>query len=61
MPNDWYHGPTNKVHVVIHDWKEINLVQSREDPKMIKVGVQLLDEDVEDYRRLIIEYIEVFA
>ena len=46
VPNDWYHGPTKTIDVRSSDWKEINLAREDEEPKIIKIGSQLTDEEV---------------
>ena len=46
VPNDWYHGPTKTIDVRPSDWKEINLAREDEEPKIIKIGSQLTDEEV---------------
>ena len=61
VPNDWYHGPTKTVDVQPSEWKEINLAPSNEEPRMIKLGSYLTDEEVEQYRQLLLEFIDVFA
>ena len=61
VPNDWYHGPTKTVDVQPSEWKEINLAPSDEEPRMIKLGSHLTDEEVEQYRHLLLEFIDVIA
>ena len=61
VPNDWYHGPTKAIDVQPSKWKEINLAPSDEEPRMIKLGSHLTDEEVEQYRQLLLEFIDVFA
>ena len=61
VPNDWYHGPTKTIDVQPLEWKEINLAPSDEEPRMIKLGSHLTDEEVEQYRHLLLEFIDVFA
>ena len=61
VPNDWYHGPTKTVDVQSSEWKEINLASSDEESRMIKLGSHLTDEEVEQYRHLLLEFIDVFA
>ena len=61
VPNDWYHGPTKTIDVRPSDWKEINLAFEDEEPKMIKIGNQLTDEEVQQYKELMPEFINVFA
>ena len=61
VPNDWYHGPTKTVDVQPSEWKEINLAPFDEEPRMIKLGSHLTDEEVEQYRHLLLEFIDVFA
>ena len=61
VPNDWYHGPTKTIDVLPSEWKEINLAPSDEEPRMIKLGSHLTDEEVEQYRQLLLEFIDVFA
>jgi hypothetical protein len=41
VPNDWYHGPTHPTHVPHTDWKEMDIALLHEEPKLIKVGVDL--------------------
>ena len=47
VPNDWYHGPTKTIDVQPSEWQEINLAPSGEEPRMIKLGSHLTDEEVE--------------
>ena len=61
VPNDWYHGPTKTIDVRPSDWKEINLAREDEEPKIIKIGSQLTDEEVQQYKDLVLEFIDVFA
>ena len=61
VPNDWYHGPTDPVHVRPSDWKKIDLGIPGDEPREIKVGSQLTNEEVHLYRLLILEFIDVFA
>ena len=61
VPNDWYHGPTKTIDVRPSDWKEINLASEHEEPKIIKIGSQLTDEEVQQYKDLMLEFIDVFA
>jgi hypothetical protein len=53
VPNDWYHGPTHPTHVPHTDWKEMDIALSHEEPKLIKVGVDLSQEKMEDYKQLL--------
>ena len=61
VPNDWYHGPTKTIDVRPSDWKEINLAREDEEPKIIKIGSQLTNEEVQQYKDLMLEFIDVFA
>ena len=61
VPNDWYHGQTKTIDARPLDWKEINLALEDEEPKMIKIGSQLTDEEVQQYKDLMLEFIDVFA
>jgi hypothetical protein len=59
--NDWYHGPTLPTHVPHTDWKEMDIALPHEEPKLIKVGVDLSQEKMEDYKQLLQEFGEVIA
>ena len=59
--NDCYHGPTKTIDVQPSKWKEINLAPFDEEPRMIKLGSHLTNEEVEQYKQLLLEFIDVFA
>ena len=61
ISNDWYHGPTKTIDVCPLDWKEINLALKDEDSKIIKIGSQLTDKEIQQYNELMLEFIDVFA
>jgi hypothetical protein len=61
VPNDWYHGPTHPTHVPHTDWKEMDIALSHEEPKLSKVGVDLSQEKMEDYKQLLQEFGDVIA
>ena len=61
IPQDWYRGPTEQPHAHHEDWKLVDVAFKGEEPKMIKVGVQLSDEEVVAYMALVMEYRDVFA
>ena len=61
VPKDWYHGPSDPIHIRNSKWKEIDVSLPHEEPKLIKVGSQLEGEELEAYRFLIMEYRDVFA
>ena len=47
ISNEWYHWPTKIVNVQPSDWKEINITFLDEEPRIIKVGIHLTNEEVE--------------
>ena len=61
IPNDWYKGPTEQPHVNPKDWQELDVSFDGEEPRLIKVGVQLSSEELESYRALVKEYRDIFA
>jgi hypothetical protein len=61
VPNDWYRGPTKLEYAKPTDWKTIDVSFEEEDPKPIKIGSQLTDEEAEMYRALVMEYRDIFA
>jgi hypothetical protein len=61
VPNYWYHGPTHPTHVPHTDWKEMDIALPHEEPKLIKVGVDLSQEKMEDYKQLLQEFGDVIA
>ena len=61
IPQDWYRGPTEQPHAHHEDWKLVDVAFEGEEPKMIKVGVQLSDKEVVAYKALVMEYRDVFA
>jgi hypothetical protein len=61
VPNDWYHGPTDPVHVPPADWKEVNIAPPGKEPKNIKMGSQLSAEEIVEYSKLFWEFREVLA
>ncbi len=52
VPNDWYHGPTNPIHVREVDWKKVDVSYPREEPRFIKVGSQLCATETKQYKNL---------
>lgn len=61
VPQDWYHGPTDPVHIASKDWQEVDVSLEGEEPRPIKVGSQLSKEEVAQYRDLVMEYRDIFA
>jgi hypothetical protein len=61
VPNDWYHGPTHPTHVPHTDWKEMDIALPHEEPKLIKIRVDLSQEKMEDYKQLLQEFGDVIA
>ncbi len=61
VPNDWYHGPTNPIHVREVDWKKVDVPYLREEPQFIKVSSQLFAEETKQYKNLVMEYCDIFA
>ena len=61
VSNDWYHGPTDPVHVPLVDWKEVNITPPGEEPKNIKMGSQLSAEEIVVYSKLFWEFRKVLA
>ena len=59
VPDDWYHGPTDLVHVPPTDWKEINIASPGEEPKNIKMGFQFSAKEIVEYSKLLWEFREV--
>ena len=49
VSNDWYHGPTDPVHVPPADWKEVNIASPGEEPKNIKMKSPLSVEKIVEY------------
>ena len=61
IPNDKYHGRTKSIDVRPFDWKEFKLAPLDEEPKMIKVDNQLTDKEIQQYKDLIFDFIDVFS
>ncbi len=60
ISNDWYHGPTDPIHVIENDWVKIPVHQEDEEPKYVKFGSQL-NEELRKYKALVMEYRDIFA
>jgi hypothetical protein len=37
VPNDWYHGPTDPIHVIENDWVKVPVHHEDEEPKYVKL------------------------
>ncbi len=61
IPNDWYRGPTDQLHVHQTDWKYLDVSREGEETRNIKVGINLSDEEVAKYKELVMEYRDIFA
>lgn len=61
IPEDWYRGLTDQLHVHQADWKYLDVSQEGEEIRNIKVGVNLHDEEVAKYKDLVMEYRDIFA
>jgi hypothetical protein len=54
--NDWYHGPTDPIHVIENDWVKVPVHHEDEEPKYVKFGSQLNEEELGKYKALVMEY-----
>jgi hypothetical protein len=54
--NDWYHGPTDPIHVIENDWVKVLVHCEDEKPKYVKFGSQLNEEELGKYKALVMEY-----
>ena len=61
IPEDWYRGPTEQLHVHQSDWKHLDVSREGEEVRNIKVGINLSDEEVVKYKELVMEYRDIFA
>lgn len=61
IPDDWYRGPTEQFQVHNLDYKFMDVSLKNEDSKLIKIGIQLTEEELTNYRKFIIEYRDVFT
>ncbi len=61
VPPDWYHGRIEQTHVAKEDWKHVSIQLEGEEPKQMKMGSQLSNEEIADYSVLVKEYRDVFA
>ncbi len=61
VPNDWYHGPTDPIHVIENDWVKVPVHREDEEPKYVKFGSQLNEEELGKYKALVMEYRDIFA
>jgi len=59
--NDWYHGLTNPIHVIENDWVKVLVHCEDEEPKYVKFGSQLNEEELGKYKALVMEYRDIFA
>ena len=59
--DDWYHGPSNQVKVQQLDWKKVTISFPGEKPKEIKMGSQLTEDEIDNYKALIREFPDVFV
>jgi hypothetical protein len=61
VPSDWYHGPTNPVIVPLHDYQEVDVALQGEEPRLIKMGAQLTQDEIQNYKGLVLEFRDIFA
>jgi len=61
VPPDWYRDNNEQSHVAKEDWKYVTVEFEGEDPRQMKMGNQLGDEEIKAYCDLVKEYREVFA
>ncbi len=61
VPNDWYHGPTDLIHVIENDWVKVPIHREDEEPKYVKFCSQLNEEELGKYKTLVMEYQDIFA
>jgi hypothetical protein len=54
--NDWYHGPTDPIHVIENDWVKVPVHREDEESKYVEFGSQLNEEELGKYKALIMEY-----
>jgi hypothetical protein len=59
--NDWYHGPTDLIHVIENDWIKVPIHREDEEPKYVKFGSQLNEEELEKCKALVMEYRNIFV
>jgi hypothetical protein len=59
--NDWYHDFTNPIHVIENDWVKVPVHCEDEEPKYVKFGFQLNEEELGKYKALVMEYRDIFA
>lgn len=61
VPLDWYRDNNEQSHVAKEDWKFVTVEFEGEEPRQMKMGSQLEDEEIKAYCELVREYREVFA
>lgn len=61
IPKDRFKGPTEQPHASPRDWQEMDISFEDEEPRRIKGGIQLIEEELEAYRALVMEYRDVLA
>ena len=61
VPSDWYRDNNEQSHVAEEDWKFVTVEFEGEEPRQMKMGSQLGDEETKAYCDLVREYREVFA
>ena len=62
VPDDWYRGPNDTTfHVPEQDWKYVDIDIPNEQPRQIKVGVQLTEPEIAQYKALVVEFRDIFA
>jgi hypothetical protein len=61
VPNNWYYGPTNHIHVIKNDWVKVLVHCEDEEPKYVKFDSQLNEEKLRKYKALVMEYRDIFV
>ena len=61
IPPDWYRNTTDQLHVSDSYWKHMEVTTKTGKVRKMKVGVQMLEPEIEAYRKLVEEFSDVFA
>ena len=61
VPPDWYRNTTEQSHVSDNDWKHMEVKTKTGEVRKMRVGVQMLEEEMDAYQKLIEEFSDVFA
>ena len=53
VPADWYRNTTKQSHVDKEDWNHVEIKTKTGEMRQMRMGVQLLEEEVKAYKKMI--------